>query len=169
MKHKTCLPSFLPFKNVVFTSKKRTFYSNLFTIFSLLLLSGCADSESIMTDNSLNPCANKPNCVSSIDPRPSHAILPFILIHSDINMTQILTQAKQLSGAKVVVEQADYAKIECTSPIMHFVDDLELRIQGEKLIVRSESRVGYYDFNANKKRTELLREKLLQANLIKAN
>jgi uncharacterized protein (DUF1499 family) len=50
---------------------------------------------------------------------------------------------------------------------MRFVDDLELKIAGDQLIVRSESRVGYSDFGVNRKRADQLRQKLTQAKLIK--
>lgn len=119
-----------------------------------------------MTDNSLKHCANKPNCVSTLDQRPAHAIPPFILTDPKISMTQILAQVSQMPRAKIVDEKSDYARIEFTSPIMGFVDDLELRIQDQHLIVRSESRIGYYDFNANRKRTTALRQLLQAAGLI---
>ncbi len=46
------------------------------------------------------------------------------------------------------------------------VDDLELRMANSKLWVRSQSRVGYYDFGVNRKRAQTLRAALQQANLI---
>ncbi len=46
---------------------------------------------------------------------------------------------------------------------MRFVDDLELRIEGNALLVRSESRTGYSDFGVNRKRAEQLRALLRSA------
>ncbi|CAE6877883.1 hypothetical protein ACOMICROBIO_GDFFDHBD_00028 [Vibrio sp. B1REV9] len=50
---------------------------------------------------------------------------------------------------------------------MRFVDDLELKIEDNQLIVRSESRVGYSDFGVNRKRADQLRLLLTNADLIK--
>ena len=75
--------------------------------------------------------------------------------------------ALELPGAKTAVKEGNYLRIECTSKIMRFVDDLELKIEGDKLIVRSESRVGYSDFGVNRKRAEQLRSLLANAELIK--
>ena len=49
---------------------------------------------------------------------------------------------------------------------MRFVDDLELRIDGNVLLVRSESRIGYSDFGVNRKRAEQLRKQLQAEKLI---
>jgi len=75
--------------------------------------------------------------------------------------------ALELPGAKTAVKEGNYLRIECTSKIMRFVDDLELKIEGDQLIVRSESRVGYSDFGVNRKRAEQLRSLLANAELIK--
>ena len=72
-----------------------------------------------------------------------------------------------LSYGQGPVKEGNYLRIECTSKIMRFVDDLELKIEGDQLIVRSESRVGYSDFGVNRKRAEQLRSLLANAELIK--
>ena len=64
------------------------------------------------------------------------------------------------------MKEQDYLRIECTSKIMRFVDDLELRIEGGQLLVRSESRVGYSDFGVNRKRADQLRTLLSENGLI---
>ncbi|EDM56179.1 putative translocation protein in type III secretion, partial [Vibrio parahaemolyticus AQ3810] len=73
----------------------------------------------------------------------------------------------ELAAAKTAEKDGNYLRIECTSKIMRFVDDLELKIDGNTLIVRSESRVGYSDFGVNRKRAEQLRTELSKAELIK--
>lgn len=131
-----------------------------------LSLFACTYTTTPMTDKSLTLCENKPNCVSTQDLRPEYNIAPFILSSPTVTMTQIVDQAKTLQGAHVAFINQDSASIECKSRFMGFIDDLSLQIQGDRLIVRSASRVGYYDFNVNKKRTELLRAKLKKAGLI---
>jgi len=119
-----------------------------------------------MTDRSQSPCGDKPNCVSTQDTREKYNLTPFILVDS-ANIDAIEQVTLELPGAKTAVKESNYLRIECTSKIMRFVDDLELKIAGDQLIVRSESRVGYSDFGVNRKRADQLREKLTQAKLIK--
>ncbi len=131
-----------------------------------LALFACTHTDTPMTDKSLTLCENKPNCVSTQDLRPEYHIAPFVLSSPDVTMAQIVDQAKTIKGAHVAFMHQDSAGIEYKSRFIGFIDDLSLRIKGNNLIVRSASRVGYYDFNVNKKRTELLREKLKKAGLI---
>lgn len=119
-----------------------------------------------MTDRSQTPCGNKPNCVSTQDAREEHHLAPFMLTES-ATLDAIEQAALNLPGAKTAVKEDDYLRIECTSKIMRFVDDLELKVTGDKLIVRSESRIGYSDFGVNRKRAEQLRKELSDAELIK--
>ena len=111
-----------------------------------------------MTDRTLLPCGDKPNCVSTQDPRDEHNIEPFILTEQ-ANINAIEQAALELPGQNLL-KRDDYLRIECTSKIMRFVDDLELRIDGNALLVRSESRIGYSDFGVNRKRAEQLRKQL---------
>ncbi|EPX4127629.1 MULTISPECIES: DUF1499 domain-containing protein [Vibrio] len=133
---------------------------------TLLGLTACSQGVTTMTDRSQSPCGDKPNCVSTQDTREKYNLTPFILVDS-ANIDAIEQVALELPGAKTAVKESNYLRIECTSKIMRFVDDLELKIAGDQLIVRSESRVGYSDFGVNRKRADQLREKLTQAKLIK--
>ena len=62
----------------------------------------------------------------------------------------------------IVAIEGDYLHAEVTSKWMKFVDDLEVSFvpESEKLIVRSESRVGESDLGVNKKRVDFLKSKL---------
>ncbi|WP_159655000.1 DUF1499 domain-containing protein [Vibrio atypicus] len=133
---------------------------------TLLGLTACSQGVDTMTDRTSSPCGDKPNCVSTQDTREKYQIAPFE-ITADANIDAIEAVALQLSGAKTAVKDDGYLRIECTSKIMRFVDDLELRIKEGQLLVRSESRVGYSDFGVNRKRADQLRELLKANNLIK--
>ncbi|MDD1784162.1 DUF1499 domain-containing protein [Enterovibrio sp. ZSDZ35] len=133
---------------------------------AIMLLFGCAQGDETMTDKSMQICGDKPNCVSTLDSREDHNIAPFTLTSGDVTMLQISDVALTLPGARMAELNAEYARLESVSRIMRFIDDLELRIDGDQLIVRSESRVGYSDFGVNRKRTEALREALKTAGLI---
>ncbi|MCG9596500.1 DUF1499 domain-containing protein [Vibrio sp. Isolate25] len=132
---------------------------------TLLGLTACSQGVTTMTDRSQLPCGDKPNCVSTQDTREEYNLAPFTLTES-ANIDAIEQVALELSGAKAAVKEGNYLRIECTSKIMRFVDDLELKLEGDQLIVRSESRVGYSDFGVNRKRAEQLREALQASNLI---
>jgi len=133
---------------------------------TLLGLTACSQGVTTMTDRSQSPCGDKPNCVSTQDTREEYNLTPFTLTEST-NIDAIEQVALELPGAKTAVKEGNYLRIECTSKIMRFVDDLELKIEGDQLIVRSESRVGYSDFGVNRKRAEQLRSLLANAELIK--
>ncbi len=137
----------------------------LLTLVSTSLLVACSQRTESMEDKSIAPCGDKPNCISTLDEREEFTAKPFILT-SSANMKAISHIASQLKGAKLVDINNDYARIECTSSIFRFVDDLELRIYGNTLIVRSESRTGYSDFGVNRKRVEKLRTLLEEKGLI---
>ncbi|MFH0272275.1 MULTISPECIES: DUF1499 domain-containing protein [Vibrio] len=133
---------------------------------TLLGLTACSQGVTTMTDRSQSPCGDKPNCVSTQDTREEYNLTQFTLTEST-NIDAIEQVALELPGAKTAVKEGNYLRIECTSKIMRFVDDLELKIEGDQLIVRSESRVGYSDFGVNRKRAEQLRSLLANAELIK--
>ncbi|PQJ65592.1 hypothetical protein BTO01_14595 [Vibrio jasicida] len=133
---------------------------------TLLGLTACSQGVTTMTDRSQSPCGDKPNCVSTQDTREEYNLTPFTLTEST-NIDAIEQVALELPGAKTAVKEGNYLRIECTSKIMRFVDDLELKIEDEQLIVRSESRVGYSDFGVNRKRANQLRSLLTNAELIK--
>ncbi|MEH0699555.1 DUF1499 domain-containing protein [Vibrio owensii] len=133
---------------------------------TLLGLTACSQGVTTMMDRSQSPCGDKPNCVSTQDTRAEYNLTPFTLTEST-NIDAIEQVALELPGAKTAVKEDNYLRIECTSKIMRFVDDLELKIEGDQLIVRSESRVGYSDFGVNRKRAEQLRSLLANAELIK--
>ncbi|MGI9948322.1 DUF1499 domain-containing protein [Vibrio hyugaensis] len=133
---------------------------------TLLSLTACSQGVTTMTDRSQSPCGDKPNCVSTQDTREEYNLTPFTLTES-ADIDAIEQVALELPGAKTAVKEGNYLRIECTSKIMRFVDDLELKIEDEQLIVRSESRVGYSDFGVNRKRANQLRSLLTNAELIK--
>ena len=133
---------------------------------TLITLTACSQGVTTMSDRTALPCGDKPNCVSTQDTREKHQLAPFALSDS-ATIDSIEAAALQLPGAKTAAKEQGYLRIECTSKILRFVDDLELRIEGDTLLVRSESRVGYSDFGVNRKRAEKLRQLLLDNGQLK--
>ena len=64
--------------------------------------------------------------------------------------------------SKIVELEGDYLHAEVTSKWMKYVDDLEVSFipESNKLLVRSESRVGESDLGVNQKRVDKLKSKL---------
>lgn len=128
-------------------------------------LLGCSNGEITMQDRSAQPCGDKPNCVSTQDSREEFTLAPFTLMEN-ASLDEIEKAALSLGRAKTADKEQNYLRIEYTSRVFRFVDDLELRIEDNNLIVRSESRTGHSDFGVNRKRADALREALKQAGLI---
>lgn len=118
----------------------------------------------------LRPCPTAPHCVNSEATDPRHAIAPLLLRGPGPPAWQKVVAAVAATERTTVVENdANYLRAEVTSPWHIYTDDLELLFvpaQG-RIEVRSASRVGYYDFQVNRKRVEALRAKLIQQGLVR--
>lgn len=134
-----------------------------------------------MTDNlkTLAPCPPSPNCVcSDEDPSSSQYIAPFVSQTSEA--TPDSTNAKALLAAIAayvetrsefrIVKQDEYGlQIEARSRLLRFVDDIEMRVRGNSVVVRSASRVGYSDLGKNRRRLESIRQALIAQGLVQPN
>lgn len=131
-----------------------------------VLLCACTPEEaSNIVDRTSISCGNHSNCVSTEEQHDRFIIAPFILRPS-VTLQQIERIALTLPGAKTAEKADDYLRIECTSRILRFVDDLELKLQDNQLLIRSQSRTGYSDFGGNQRRIETLREKMIEAGML---
>ncbi|MCL9773371.1 DUF1499 domain-containing protein [Vibrio methylphosphonaticus] len=132
---------------------------------SLILLTACGAGTTTMTDRSHQPCGDSPRCVSTQDDREDFNLAPFELT-DDANINQIETVALSFPRSSVAAKEGNYLRIEYKSKVFRYVDDMELKIEDGKLLVRSEARIGYYDFKVNRKRVEEFRAKLIETGLI---
>jgi len=117
-----------------------------------------SDSAPGLTDGQLAPCPESPNCVSSqAADGDSHAITPIRLSNEHSRLD--IEQAIRSLGGTIVTSESNYLAAEVRSSLFGFVDDLELLFEpsGTLVHVRSASRVGYSDLDANRKRVEALR------------
>jgi uncharacterized protein (DUF1499 family) len=115
-----------------------------------------------VVDGRLRDCPPTPNCVSSdVDPGDSHYISPIIDASGD-KWASIEPTVGALPGAQLVASSDDYAYFTFTSRLFGFVDDVEFhyRPDVDQIAVRSASRVGQGDLNANRKRIETIRAAL---------
>lgn len=130
------------------------------TFISTALLSACASVPNFdtATTQRLAPCPDAPRCVSSHSPEPDHHIAPFA-VGSD-NQWQYLQQLlTRLPRTRIITRTEDYLHVEQRSPIMGYRDDIEFLYlpQQKRVDVRSAARIGYYDFQVNRRRIEAIR------------
>jgi uncharacterized protein (DUF1499 family) len=111
----------------------------------------------------LSACPDSPNCVSSQSTDEAHLIEPLHYSGRPADARQklidILESINRVRFAKV---ERDYIHAEFRSSVFRFVDDVKFWFPPDKPIihVKSASRKGYYDFGANRRRVERLREAL---------
>jgi uncharacterized protein (DUF1499 family) len=116
------------------------------------------------------PCAPTPNCVSSDAADSDRQVAPLHLAVPEAKAWAAATQAvSRLKGARIVERTESYLHAECTSPMLGFIDDLQLQLRpAEGLIaVRSASRVGHWDLGVNRRRVERLRRVLLDQEVVR--
>ncbi|MBF0274093.1 MAG: DUF1499 domain-containing protein [Nitrospinae bacterium] len=116
-------------------------------------------------DGRLAECPGSPNCVCSQDTKEKETIAPLVYTVSLEEAKKVLKDVVDLQTlSEIIEEKDDYLYAEFTSSLLGFVDDVEFYFpQNEKLIhVRSSSRLGHYDFGANRKRVEAIRAEFSQ-------
>jgi uncharacterized protein (DUF1499 family) len=114
-------------------------------------------------DGRLAPGKRTPNCVSSqADPADrEHYIAPIPFRGS---MQDLRRAVESMERATVISVERNYLYAEYRTPLMRYVDDVELYYDHKHSLVhvRSASRLGRRDFGVNRKRIEALRA-LIQA------
>ena len=145
--------------------KKLKLSSSVLMVAALsVLLSACGDpskSEApAMVEGRLAGCPDKPNCVQSEYPSDSeHYIAPIDISGNPLTVWKRLQDAVHNTGGRIVEKENLYIAATYTTDLVKFVDDVQLRVDllGQKIQVRSVSRVGYSDLGANAKRVEAIR------------
>lgn len=138
-----------------------------------------------MVDNMLAPCPQKPNCVcSEYSDDVAHFVMPInvgasvsTLPHTPDDILIMVKEAVVALGGKLQPDSQKqqvsgfYLAATFTSSFFGFIDDVELRfdIEHNVLHLRSASRVGHSDFNANRKRINRLKENINQRLFIRGN
>lgn len=96
---------------------------------------------------------SKPNVVCSEEGTQSErAISP---IQGEL---AAVADAIEATGGTITSRSDDYLSATYMSSIFKFVDDVEIRQDGEMCQIRSASRVGYSDRGVNRKRVETIRQ-----------
>jgi uncharacterized protein (DUF1499 family) len=155
-------PVFL-WQNALIRATRRT-HKPILALPLVIVLSACsgtAPDNLGIKDGSLAACPDSPNCVNSQASDAQHAIEPLPLKGSpeqtQAHLKALLSEEPQV---RLVEEAPGYLRAEFSSTLMRFVDDVEFMIGASAVDVRSASRLGYSDFDVNRKRIEQLRQRL---------
>ncbi len=125
-------------------------------VFYLLGQQSQGGSAAGLVDGRLTQCPSSPNCVSSETGTPEEKkVDPF-----PVGAWAQLPAAIAGMGGVVTRQEENYLAAEFTSKTFKFVDDVEFRLTGDAVHVRSASRVGYSDRGVNSARVTALRERL---------
>lgn len=138
----------------------------------LIACCGSAGAEN-MNQLSISGCPGSPNCVSSQSRDPAHYVSPLQLeVSPELAWEKLKLVLREEQGLAIVAEEREawYLRIEATSRVFRFVDDVEFQIvPAEKVVhVRSASRVGYWDFGVNRRRVDRIRERLRALGVVSA-
>tara|TARA_B100000212_G_scaffold285817_1_gene226368 strand:- start:53 stop:439 length:387 start_codon:yes stop_codon:yes gene_type:complete len=125
---------------------------NFFILF-LIIIGLMYPSSSMASHVELKPCIKVSHCVREE--------LNVDKINAPYEKVKIIIQ--NIPRTEIVDSDGDYLHAEVTSRIMKYVDDLEISFlpENNNLIIRSESRVGDGDFGVNRKRVDLIINKLI--------
>lgn len=111
-----------------------------------------------VTNGRLADGPNKPNWVCSQTARSGHQIEPLPLQGEPAAaMQKLQAMLEAMPRTALIKADDDYLYFEFSTPLMGYVDDVEFYCDGEVIHLRSASRLGYSDLNANRKRVEAIR------------
>ena len=126
-----------------------------------MVISMGQDAKSIENrTHRLSPCPRNPNCVSSVETEKIRYVEPLHYIGSTTEAMTILGNLlESMKNVRIVTSDDQYIHAEFTTPIFKFVDDVEFLVdeRSQTIQLKSASRVGSYDFGANRKRIDNIR------------
>jgi uncharacterized protein (DUF1499 family) len=124
---------------------------------------GKAPTNLGVQEGQLATCPASPNCVSSQSQDAKHFIAPIpFSAQSEDPLKQLKAIVQELPRTNIVAETDRYLYAQFTSSLMGFVDDVEFYLDPEAKViqVRSASRLGESDLGVNRKRIEMIRNRL---------
>ena len=134
----------------------------------LMLLAACAPTSHLLTNadgsTTFEPCGNAPRCaVSLTEPGPGgDSVAP---LRGGSTATEALTNLRAVlaatPGYRVLSDDGRYLHAEFTTPLVRYRDDVEFLVRDDgRIDVRSAARIGWYDWETNRKRIERLQAAL---------
>lgn len=130
-------------------------------LFAALSLSSRKQPDLGLVNGQLRACPDTPNCVNSEQQDNNVFIEPYVYTVSNEDAWSKIKQVMLDTGGTIVSEEASYLHATYQTPIMRYIDDVELRLdsQNQRIHIRSASRVGHSDMGANRKRVEQIRRR----------
>ncbi len=131
-----------------------------FLLVSCMLIARPASAAADALSQMLKPCPSSPNCVSSLAATKRHKIEPFRLHQYAAKTLQLLKEViAAYPRTKVIAVSETHIHAEFRGNT-GFIDNVVFVVDEAAGIVhvRSASRLGYWDFGANRKRIEKLRQ-----------
>jgi uncharacterized protein (DUF1499 family) len=114
-----------------------------------------------LVDGHLRRCPDTPNCVCSEGETGEHAVASLTFEDAPAAAWERLVRLLQTTPrVQIITQEPTYLRAEFVTPLMRYVDDVEFRLDGQQIHVRSASRVGRSDLGANRARIEKLRAAL---------
>ena len=113
-----------------------------------------------LQNDQIPPCKSTLNCVCSEHQSDESFISPIVFENEAAAAWITVQKTIKDSGGKIEKLDSHYLWARFTTPLMRFVDDVQLKLDPEnkKIHIRSASRVGRRDFGVNRKRIERLRK-----------
>ena len=131
-------------------------------MFIALSIASRKQPELGLHNGQLRPCPSSPNCVCSERQVEAAFIEPLTYPATAEEAWRSAKQAIVENGGSIVSEEKGYLHARYVTPLMRYVDDVELRLDTNNRVIhiRSASRVGHSDLGANRQRVERIRIEL---------
>jgi uncharacterized protein (DUF1499 family) len=120
-----------------------------------------------MLNNQLRACPPTPNCVSSEQQGTGDYVEPLKVKTTIDDAWRNAKMAVVESGGHIMTEHDGYLRAYFVTPLMRYVDDVELRrdLKSQVIQIRSASRVGRSDLGANRSRVAKIRMAFVKLNV----
>lgn len=133
--------------------------SDALRIVCVVLLAGCAGKPVDVPSARLAACPKSFNCVSSLESDPGKKVEPLHYASSRAAARERLAALlKNMPRCSIVDMQTDRIRATFKTRFFKFVDDVDFYFDPDHPVihVRSASRIGYYDFGANRRRVNTI-------------
>lgn len=137
--------------------------SKILLLASAAVLGGCGLGTATLRsgDGRLQRCPDLPHCVSSVDGELERRRIEPIRYQGNPEAARqaLLRVLRAQPRTEIVTENSEYLHAEVTTLLSRYVDDVEFTFGPDAGVIqmRSSSRIGYYDFDANRDRLERIR------------
>jgi uncharacterized protein (DUF1499 family) len=123
-----------------------------------------AQEKHVTNRNTLAPCPDSFNCVSTKSTDPDRAMLPLPYVGTrEKSHERLILVLHGMKRCTIITADPGYIHAEFRSALFGFVDDVNFIFDNDERLVhfRSASRKGYYDFGANRKRMKEITEQYM--------